>query len=386
MKSSVGLVLLPILGLALSACASGGGIANTSCAVISATGSCTIAEDPATPAAVPPSVTLFTETAATTYTGFGGSRQIDEVLDITGRRIESFKSQATTGVPGRQIVVTWDPRNANFRLQIQQPNAGLSVDDIYDDPLFRTAFGGARAPQAGTPNIPNFTYLQKGPLPTLQNEVVTFFYETPGTRTRFVTLAGYIRNSGVTEGTIEEPGQTLLTRERSAFVFGTPTPQSRVPTTGTASFTGGLLASAVYNIELDVDPTIRTRSEWIVGTSDVRVNFAQNSIDLVLSGAFTRTNDAFEATADGLIPGYNTSNGGRTFFASGRATFGTERTSFSGSITETSIGGRAIPVTLGTVAGSLFGSRAEEIGGNFRIIGGSPDQRIEIIGGFTGSK
>lgn len=374
---------LPVAG-ALAACTTTGGVTDASCAVISSTGGCTLATELPSNAPPPPATALLSETTTTVYTAFGGSRQIVELVPETGVRVEEFKS-AVTPATSRQIEITYDPVNASFRVQIQQPLAGVGIDDIYDDPLFRTAFGNARFPQAGTPDLPNFSYLQKGPIPSAPNDVFTFFYENPGTRTRFVTLAGFIRNSGVTpvEPTVAGEGEYL--RERSAFVFGTPSPASRVPTSGTATFNGGLLASAIYNVEIDTTPDIRSRSEWISGTSAITVNFAQNMIDIALSGSFTRTSDAFEGSALGLSA-YNSSNGGRNFFASGTAAFGTARPAFSGTITSASVGGRSIPVAVGTVTGSMFGNLAQEIGGNFRIVGGGPDQRIEIIGGFTGSK
>lgn len=371
----------------LGACAAGGGLSDASCAVISATGSCSLATVTPTPTTTPASVTMLTETVTTNYVGLGGSRQVDERVSATGVRTEEFFA-TTSPVTPSQISVVFEPTNATFRLRIQQPAGGVVADSVFDDPLFRTAFGNARSPQAGTPDLPNFTYLQRGPTPSIPDEVVTFFYENPGTRTRFVTLAGFVRNTAVvptaiTPGTAANQG--LFTRERSAFVFGTPTPLSRVPTTGTASFTGGLLATAINNTELDSSPTIRSRTEWISGTATVAVNFAVNSINVTLSGNFMATSDAFEGSAGGLAA-YNSSSAGRSFAATGIASFGSDRPAFSGNITSAAIGGRSLPVAVGILNGSLFGSRAEEIGGNFRIVGGGADQRVDIIGGFTGAR
>lgn len=97
------------------------------------------------------------------------------------------------------------------------------------------------------------------------------------------------------------------------------------------------------------------------------------------------TGDAFEGSAGGLAA-YNSSSAGRSFAATGIASFGSDRPAFSGNITSAAIGGRSLPVAVGILNGSLFGSRAEEIGGNFRIVGGGADQRVDIIGGFTGAR
>jgi hypothetical protein len=373
------------LTLALASCAtSGAGVETGSCAVITETGGCSFAPTtPTTP--VQNAVTLLTETVPTTYQAIGGSMQFVELVTPTGTRAEELKS-ALAPADSKQLSVTYDPATSNFRIVIQQPGVGVGIDNLYDDPLYRTAFGNLRFPQAGTPNLPNFAYLQKGPVPSAPNDILTFFYETPGTHTRFVTLAGFVRNTRSEPSTSTTvPTQGDYTRQRSVFVFGTPSAAGRVPVSGTATYTGGLLASVIYNTEIDTNPTVRSRTEWISGTSTITVNFAQNTIDLALSGSFTNTRDAFEGSTGGLA-NYNSSNAGRTFTAAGRAAFGTARPYFSGTITAASVGGSTLPVAVGTVAGSMFGNRAEEVGGNFRIVGGGSDQRVEILGAFTGKQ
>ena len=39
-----------------------------------------------------------------------------------------------------------------------------------------------------------------------------------------------------------------------------------------------------------------------------------------------------------------------------------------------------------SIDGAFFGPAAEEIGGGIRVVGGTPDERIDIIGAFTGKK
>ena len=37
-----------------------------------------------------------------------------------------------------------------------------------------------------------------------------------------------------------------------------------------------------------------------------------------------------------------------------------------------------------SIDGAFFGPIGQEVGGGFRIVGGVPDERIDIIGAFTG--
>ena len=39
-----------------------------------------------------------------------------------------------------------------------------------------------------------------------------------------------------------------------------------------------------------------------------------------------------------------------------------------------------------SIDGSFYGPNAVEVGGSFRIVGGVPDQRVDILGAFTGAK
>ena len=36
--------------------------------------------------------------------------------------------------------------------------------------------------------------------------------------------------------------------------------------------------------------------------------------------------------------------------------------------------------------GAFYGPKADEVGASFRIVGGVPDQRVDVIGSFTGAK
>ena len=39
-----------------------------------------------------------------------------------------------------------------------------------------------------------------------------------------------------------------------------------------------------------------------------------------------------------------------------------------------------------SIDGAFYGPGAEEAGGSFRIVGGTPDERIDILGIFTGRR
>ena len=39
-----------------------------------------------------------------------------------------------------------------------------------------------------------------------------------------------------------------------------------------------------------------------------------------------------------------------------------------------------------SIDGAFYGPKAEEIGGGYRIVGGTPDQRIDILGTFVGKR
>lgn len=369
---------LPLAGL-LAGCGAGDGTdpSTASCVIVTATGGCSAA--PTGPnTAVSNAPTLFTERTTTTYPARGGSIQVLESIASNGVRSEEVKG-ALAAIDQRPLAVTYDPSNASFRVEIRQ--AAIGIDNTFDDPLYRTAFGGARGPQAGTPNLPGYEYLQKGPVPSAPNDVFTFFYETPGTRTKFVTLAGFIRNSREVPGSPSIPTQGNYVRERTVFALGTLTPAAAVPTTGSATYAGGLLATAIYNTDIDVQANIRSRVDWINGTASVRANFAQNRLDVTLTGAFVPLADAFEGAG-----AYNASNAGRSFNATGSATLTAARTGFTGTFTSVSVGGANLPLATATLNGNFFGPRADEVGGGFRILGAGADQRVEITGAFTGAR
>ena len=48
--------------------------------------------------------------------------------------------------------------------------------------------------------------------------------------------------------------------------------------------------------------------------------------------------------------------------------------------------GNSLLIAGSSLDGAFYGPNGEEIGAGFRIVGGTPDQRIDILGTFTGHK
>jgi hypothetical protein len=189
-------------------------------------------------------------TETKTYSGIGGVHKYTyTTTDQAGFGPQDGQLYAGDATTARNsgITITYNPRDAIFDLSIAQPLAGVSETIRFQDPLHRTNFGGATAPQAGVPDITaaGVNYLEAGsasqpgasmpvtysgasPLPTgpdgLSSNVATFFYQKPGTATRYVTFAGFVRNSiGINQVTPTTGAPYLknsYTFERGVFTFG----------------------------------------------------------------------------------------------------------------------------------------------------------------------
>lgn len=309
------------------------------------------------------------------------------------------------------ITITYNPRDAIFDVVTKQPLAGVDNTLRFQDPVHRTDFGGARSPQAGVPNLSTqgVNYLQAGSasgtaaldpsqpgnFPTgndgFRSSTSTFFYQKPGTTTSFVTFAGFVRNA-INIASVTPVGSTTsyleqnYTLERGAFVYGERTNSASVPRTGTGTFNGAMIATLVYNNLLDTDRGTPTYFQWLNGTSATTVDFAANTFSLSLNGTvatpffdnytsrvFTIQNGAtFSATGAGRVDLVNA--GG--FLGNFSNVFFTQPDSTRLNLL---IGGSSID-------GTFFGPTAQEVGGGFRIVGGVPDERIDILGAFTGKR
>jgi hypothetical protein len=308
------------------------------------------------------------------------------------------------------ITVDYNPRDAIFSITIKQPLGTVDQTYRFQDPAHRTAFGGASEPQGGVPDLSakDVRYLQVGEgsgvirfdpnnstvFPVGNNEaslnVGTFFYQKPGTTTKYVTYAGFVRNS--TAIALVEPEdspdyyETRYKLERAAFAYGERTANSAIPTTGSGTFNGQMIATMVYNNLLDTNAAAPTYFQWMHGNSSAAVNFATNTFTLALNGTVlaplfdTYTSKAFTLQSGATF----TANGsGRIDLVSAGGFLGQFQSAFftqpNGTKLDVSIEGSSID-------GAFFGPAAQEVGGGFRIVGGVPDERIDILGAFTGAK
>lgn len=367
---------------------------------------------------------------AKTYAGIGGSQVYEYLTDQrvgAGQQAETYSGNAGT-VRNSPISIAYDPRDAIFTLTISDPKSGAAAGTRFQDPASRTAFGGAVEPQWGVPNLnaltgaaaqynnPDIMYLQAGdgdprsPYSRSGSGFIdpgtnstppdgevgssyastTFFYEKPGSKTKYVTFAGYVRNalsfSSATVG-----GAAVKTNswhlERGAFAYGAQTAQSAVPGSGTGTYNGSMLATMVYNPTLDTaGGQLPSYFQWLTGTSKLVVDFGARKVDLTLNGvvlapqidrytaptsAFLAAGTTFSAGASGLID-----LAGKGGFA---GSFGTWAFTSGGNTYVVNVAGSSFD-------GAFFGPNAEEVGGGFRVVGGIPDQRVDILGAFTGKK
>ena len=376
---------LPVLAL-LAACGGGAGAGPQT---VSGSG---VIVAPGAPGQAPTAAAmpeLLQSVTAVTYKTIGGHQQMVEtyVRDITTNAVTrtDFYTAAQSTPVNNAVQVGYDPRSAIFDITIRQEN--IVLDTRFQDPAHRTAFGGVQEPQLGVPVVPGLNYLENGTADSLSSERRSFFYQTPGASTRYVTLAGFIRNRKEIDS--NEPIVRII-RTHGTEVFGTATPLDALPKTGTATFSGNMLASMISNTDIDSIAGVRTRFEWISGTAAVNVNFGAGSVGTNFTGQVLTTSDVF---ASGNVPFFtpavpfgpiNGPNGGRAFTARGTASFDRTGQNFIGRIDAATLGGQTLTIAGSSIDGSFYGPNATEIGGAFRIVGGIPDQRVNIDAAYTG--
>ncbi|ODP37054.1 transferrin-binding protein-like solute binding protein [Sphingomonas turrisvirgatae] len=367
---------------------------------------------------------------AKTYVGIGGSQVYEYMTDervAAGQQAQIYAGNAGM-VRNTPISITYDPRDAIFTLTVADPRSGAAAGTRFQDPASRTAFGGAVEPQWGVPNLnaltgtsaafnnPDIQYLQAGdgdprsPYgrsgtgfidpgtntrppdgdPGSSYVSTTLFYEKPGSKTKYVTFAGYVRNS-VQFGVATVGGVAVKTNtwhlERGAFAYGAQTGNSAVPASGTGTYNGSMLATMVYNPTLDtVGGELPSYFQWLTGNSQLVVDFGSRKVDLTLNGAVLAPQiDRYTAPTSSFLPN------GATFAAAASGLIDLAgKGGFAGSFgtwTFTSGGNTYVANVAGSsFDGAFFGPAAEEVGGGFRVVGGIPDQRIDILGAFTGKK
>lgn len=318
---------------------------------------------------------FLTLTSAKTFQAVGSLQS----LTTSATTGELYQGNAST-VRAPSGTVAYDPRDGIFTLTLNDIKAGTVSTTRFQDPGHRTNPTG----YASTPVLNTFNYIQAiGSAPT---DTFTMFYQRPGSATTYVSLAGFARDN------IPVGATATRTFERGAFVFGDLTPVSNIPATGTASYSGGFLASMVANPELAGRPTY---TQWLYGNSTVSVDFGRSTAALTFSGIVDRAYRDGAEVLNVVIPALS------TFNAAGNATIDLVRSAgFIGAFSSATftVGGTVVPIQFGSVSatssvagassidGAFYGPGAANVGGNFRITGGVPDQRVDLTGAFVGTK
>ena len=362
-----------------------------------------------------------------TYVGIGGSlvhEYTTDDRDCCDQQAITYAGNATT-VRNSTIQIGYDPRSSLYTLKIADTASGADTNTSFQDPANRTDFGGTVEPQWGTPNLnnPNIQYLQAGDgglrSPYSRSgsgfvnsgtnsmapegnspssyQATSLFVLKPGSETKYVTYAGYARNAlnwaDVQAGNVTAK-QYRWHLERGAFAFGELTANTDVPKTGTGTYTGSMLASVVFNPTLDGQDqsgatVLPTFFQWMTGTSRVNVDFTNSSFTTNLTGSIIG-NPQFDYHTSPQSAVLQT---GATFTAAGSGAinmvnFGGFKGQFSSAAFQNPGGGAnyAIVIAGSSIDGTFYGPNGEEVGGGFRIVGGKPDERIDILGAFSGKK
>lgn len=342
----------------------------------------------------------------------------------TGQQKQLYAGNSTT-VRQSGLSIAYNPRDAIFDIKLLDPLSRLTFTARFQDPVHRTDFGGAREPQAGTPNLtlPGLQFLESTTIGATSSSFGmvgntmrlalpgeeksasfsqdTFFYQKPGTTTKYVTFAGFLRNNLTatkvdvaavaatpTTPAVAPSSMTTYTYHlaRGASVYGEQTLNGNVPKSGSGSYTGSMLATAIINDQLDNVGNAPSYFQWIEGTSTTNVNFGSNTFSLVLNG------DVLAPQLDGVTDGSHTIKVGAKFNAEGK-----------GAVDLVTAGGFLgqfqkvwfvnpdnsqiqLLVAGSSIDGAFYGPAAQEVGGSYRIVGGTPDERIDILGVFTGKQ
>lgn len=400
------LYLLLAIALPLAGCGGGNGIQTVGSTA---------------PPSATPTGTFVSPIEAKTYAGLGVVQHYEYYTrsDGNGQGGQLYAGDANT-VHDSGISVTYDPRDAIFDITINRPKGIVATGDMrFQDPLHRTDFGGLREPQAGVPQLDSAKQIQylesasgtggvlvPGTSANLAtgaagnyevgdqgytSSATTFFYQKPGTTTKYVTYAGFVRNTlGVTQQT--DPGSTTpylkntYSLDRAAFVYGELTSNAAVPKTGTGTYTGDMLATMVYNPLPDTVATAATYYQWIDGSQSTTVDFGTLKVSTSLTGTVRAPSlDAYTNQVFAMPAGW-------IFSASGSSTIDlVNKGGFTGTFSSAKFSHAgnadvAVNIAGSSIDGAFYGPNADEIGAGFRIVGGTPDQRIDILGTFTGKK
>jgi hypothetical protein len=327
------------------------------------------------------STTFLSVNTETTFNAVGALHSFgyDEKVPGFDKQPVLYQGNAsTTRTPSGTI--SYSPRDGIFTVSFNDKNAGVENTVRFQDPAHRSDFNPENTPTLEAPNLAGFNYLESSD----KTQRSTFFYQRPDATT-YVTLAGFTRQDYNDTG--------LLARKHGVMVFGSLTPQTQIPINGSGTYTGGFIASAVLDTARDSRNPQPAYMQWITGASNVSVDFGKSTVALSFDGTVGPTFQNGQLISNGAL----LSPSGTRFQASGTAQIDLLRTGgFAGAFTNATLGGKAIdfsPISAGSstsgassIDGTFFGPNAVNVGGNFRIVGGVPDQRVDIQGAFTGAK
>ncbi|MEZ5742156.1 MAG: transferrin-binding protein-like solute binding protein [Sphingomonadaceae bacterium] len=371
-------------------------------------------------------------TKAKTYTGVGANHVMDYLTDgrlCCNQQGETYAGNSTT-VRSSTMSISYDPADAIYTLTVSDAESGASAGTRFQDPASRTDFDGLETPQWGTPEFANenVRYLQAGDgdprspydrsgsgfvnsgdkdtppsgTPGSSYRATSMFVLQPGSETQYVTIAGYTRND-ITFGTLAidpevegEEGTEVESidwhLERGVFAFGEVSPIDNVPTTGSGSYSGSMYATMIFNPTIDGQDisgldNLPNYFQWIEGTANLAIDFAAGSFNIDLDGSVLAPQIDTHT-----LPMLSVIQEGATFSAAGRGdinliNFGGFKGFFdSAGFTNPDGSTRSVNIAGSTVDGAFYGPNGEEVGGGFRIVGGNPDERVDILGGFIGKK
>ena len=315
---------------------------------------------------------MFDVTAATSFKALGAMHSFS--VDDKGATL--YRGNAST-VDAPSGTISYDPRDGIFVMKLADAKAGISRDLTFQDPGHRTTADSPYV-ERQVPLLAGFNYLT-----VLDGEtLLTFFYQRPNNAGAFVSLAGFERNESKDTDSLSEQG---------VMVFGAQSSVLQTPTKGTARFEGQFLATIMGQ----KDGSLPVQ-QWLDGTSAVDVDFGKRSVGLSLTGKVGPAYVQNSPVSDQALAIAS----GSTFTASGTASWASGTNAFAGKFASAgfSNGGVATPVDFTSISagttsagassidGTFYGPEAKNIGGNFRIIGGVPNQRVDILGGFVGGR
>jgi hypothetical protein len=291
-----------------------------------------------------------------------------------------YRANAST-VAAPSGTITYNPRDGIFTIKLDDAKAGVTKNIGFQDPAHRTDADIARIGNYQVPLLPGFNYLQA----LNEGKQFTFFYQRPSATGSFVSIAGF-------EQSDIDPVTSVFTAQQGVVVFGTRTATLQTPGKGSGHYDGTFLATMVGNQPNETDPAL----QWINGTTSVDVNFSNRTVALAVKGL---VGPAY--IKDMLVHNSNLIVGeGATFSATGSASWAAGGNAFAGQFSSASFtSGTTVTMVNFTSAsagtsvagassidGTFYGPDAKNIGGNFRIVGGIPNQRVDILGGFVGVK